>query len=54
VLVTPAGKVVVAHGRAVLKLLDNAEAQLAELARRERSRRAGTALWGAVPRPAEG
>jgi DNA-binding transcriptional LysR family regulator len=35
VLVTPAGKVVVAHGRAVLKLLDNAEAQLAELARRE-------------------
>ena len=38
VMVTPAGKVVVAHGRAVLKLLDNAEAQLAELARRERGR----------------
>lgn len=54
VLVTPAGKVVVAHGRAVLKLLDNAEAQLAELARRERGRR--VPLWGAVaaPRPVEG
>jgi DNA-binding transcriptional LysR family regulator len=53
VLVTPAGKVVVAHGRAVLKLLDNAEAQLAELARRDRARR--VPLWGAVaPRPVEG
>ncbi len=52
VMVTPAGKVVVAHGRAVLKVLDNAEAQLAELARRDRGRRP---LWGAVaaPRPVE-
>jgi len=49
VVVTPAGKVVVAHGRAVLKLLDNAEAQLAELARRERERPAS--LWGALVTP---
>jgi DNA-binding transcriptional LysR family regulator len=56
VVVTPAGKVLVAHGRAVLKLLDNAESQLAELARRERVRRQVPSLWGAVmaPRPAEG
>ncbi|HEU0058125.1 MAG TPA: LysR family transcriptional regulator, partial [Gaiella sp.] len=54
VMVTPAGKVVVAHGRAVLKLLDNAEAQLAELARRERGRRPAPSLWGVTPRPAEG
>lgn len=55
VVVTPAGKVVVAHGRAVLRVLENAEAQLAELARRERSRRVPS-LWDAVttPRPAEG
>jgi molybdenum-dependent DNA-binding transcriptional regulator ModE len=56
VIVTPAGKVVVAHGRAVLRLLDNAEAQLAELARRERGRRPVPSLWGGVvgPRPVEG
>jgi molybdenum-dependent DNA-binding transcriptional regulator ModE len=54
VMVTPAGKVVVAHGRAVLKLLDNAEAQLAELARRERGRRHAPSLWGGAPRPVEG
>jgi molybdenum-dependent DNA-binding transcriptional regulator ModE len=54
VMVTPAGKVVVAHGRAVLKLLDNAEAQLAELARREHGRRPAPSLWGVTPRPAEG
>ena len=54
VMVTPAGKVVVAHGRAVLKLLDNAEAQLAELARRERGRRHTPSLWGGAPRPVEG
>ena len=36
VTVTPAGNVVVAHGRAVLKVLENAEAHVAELARRER------------------
>jgi molybdenum-dependent DNA-binding transcriptional regulator ModE len=53
VMVTPAGKVVVAHGRAVLKLLDNAEAQLAELARRERGRRPAPSLWGVTPRPLE-
>jgi molybdenum-dependent DNA-binding transcriptional regulator ModE len=41
VTVTPAGNVVVAHGRAVLKVLENAEAQLAELARRERSKGTG-------------
>jgi hypothetical protein len=38
----------------VLKLLDNAEAQLAELARRERSRRPAPSLWGVSPRPVEG
>jgi molybdenum-dependent DNA-binding transcriptional regulator ModE len=56
VIVTPAGKVVVAHGRAVLKLLDNAETQLAELARRERGRRPVPSVWGGVvtPRPVEG
>ena len=43
VTVTPAGNVVVAHGRAVLKVLENAEAQLAELARRERSKGTGPA-----------
>ena len=56
VVVTPAGKIVVAHGRAVLRLLDNAEAQLAELARRERASGRRTApRWGGVvpsPRPA--
>ncbi len=58
VVVTPAGKIVVAHGRAVLKLLDNAEAQLGELAQRERARgRRTTPRWGGVvpsPRPVEG
>jgi molybdenum-dependent DNA-binding transcriptional regulator ModE len=55
VVVTPAGKVVVAHGRAVLRVLENAEAQLAELARRERGRRKPS-LWDAVmpPRSVEG
>jgi len=51
VVVTPAGKVVVAHGRAVLRLVDNAEAQLAELARRERAR---PSLWGALTPQPEG
>ncbi len=56
VIVTPAGRVVVAHGRAVLKLLDNAETQLAELARRERGRRPVPSVWGGAvaPRPVEG
>jgi molybdenum-dependent DNA-binding transcriptional regulator ModE len=35
VTVTPAGGVVVAHGRAVLKLLESAESKVAELGRRE-------------------
>jgi molybdenum-dependent DNA-binding transcriptional regulator ModE len=48
VTVTPAGNVVVAHGRAVLKVLENAEAQLAELARRERSKGTGPS-WGLFP-----
>ena len=43
VTVTPAGNVVVAHGRAVLKVLENAEAHLAELARRERAKGTGPA-----------
>ena len=30
ILITPAGRIVVSHGRAVLRLLANAEAQLAE------------------------
>jgi molybdenum-dependent DNA-binding transcriptional regulator ModE len=56
VVVTPEGSVVVAHGRAVLRLLENAETQLAELARRERGRRAPHPLWDPVtpPRPLEG
>ena len=56
VTVTPEGSVVVAHGRAVLRLLENAETQLAELSRRERGRRAARPAWdaGAPPRPAEG
>ena len=56
VVVTPAGKIVVAHGRAVLKLLANADAQLAELARREHGRPA-TTRWGVVipaTQPAQG
>ena len=55
VVLTPAGKVVVAHGRAVLRVLESAEVRLAELGRRERGRRAPS-LWDAVmtPRPAEG
>jgi molybdenum-dependent DNA-binding transcriptional regulator ModE len=57
VTVTPAGRVVVAHGRAVLRLLENAESQLGELARREHRRRTpAPALWDPVapPRPAAG
>ena len=56
VMVTPEGCVVVAHGRAVLKLLENADAQLAELARRERGRRPARRIWNAVApsQPAEG
>jgi DNA-binding transcriptional LysR family regulator len=56
VVVTPEGSVVVAHGRAVLRLLENAETQLAELSRRDGGRRAPHPVWDAVapPRPAEG
>lgn len=36
VTVTPAGAVVVAHGRAVLRLLESAEAKVAELGREQR------------------
>jgi molybdenum-dependent DNA-binding transcriptional regulator ModE len=56
VAVTPEGSVVVAHGRAVLRLLENADTQLAELARREWGRTAAPTLWGpgARPRPVEG
>jgi molybdenum-dependent DNA-binding transcriptional regulator ModE len=39
VAVTPAGGIVVAHGRAVLRLLENAEAQVTEAGRLERRRR---------------
>ena len=53
VVVTPAGRIVVAHGRALLRLLDNADAQLAELALRERR---ASPRWGIAPaqRPVEG
>ena len=56
VVVTPEGSIVVAHGRAVLRLLGNAEAQLAELSRRGGGRRAAHPVWDSVapPRPAEG
>jgi DNA-binding transcriptional LysR family regulator len=56
VAVTPEGSVVVAHGRAVLRLLENADTQLAELARRERMRRPSHTVWDAAlpPRPVEG
>lgn len=36
VTVTPAGEIVVAHGRAVLRLLESAEAKVAEVAREQR------------------
>ena len=53
VVVTPAGRIVVAHGRALLRLLDNADAQLAELALRVRRT---SPRWGIAParRPVEG
>jgi DNA-binding transcriptional LysR family regulator len=38
VTVTPAGGIVVAHGRAVLRLLENAEAQVAAIGRTGRKR----------------
>ena len=59
VTVTPAGRVVVAHGRAVLRLLDNAEAQVAAVVSREGRRRTlvpGLVRWdaGSPPAPAGG
>jgi molybdenum-dependent DNA-binding transcriptional regulator ModE len=44
IAVTPAGRVVVSHGRAVLRLLENAEAQLAERTAGERRRGAAEPL----------
>jgi molybdenum-dependent DNA-binding transcriptional regulator ModE len=57
VTVTPAGRVVVAHGRAVLRLLENAEAQVAAVGRQSRRRTLvpGLVRWdtgGAPPAPA--
>ena len=57
VTVTPAGRVVVAHGRAVLRLLENAETQVAAVVSREgrkRTRVPGLVRWetGAPPAPA--
>lgn len=46
VTVTPEGRIVVAHGRAVLKLLASAQTQLGECAARERDRRL---LWEQRP-----
>ena len=54
---TPAGRVVVTHGRAVLRVLENAESQLGDLSRRQ-SRRGlvpGLVRWdGTPPQPAAG
>ncbi len=44
VTVTPDGAIVVAHGRAILRLLENAEKQIAHASRRERGRPFGPAL----------
>jgi molybdenum-dependent DNA-binding transcriptional regulator ModE len=57
VTVTPAGRVVVAHGRAVLRLLENAEAQVAAVSSPSRRRTLvpGLVRWdtgGAPPAPA--
>jgi len=53
VTVTPAGGIVVAHGRAVLRLLENAETQLAGLERpRRRGLVPGLARWDAGSAPA--
>ena len=53
VTVTPAGGIVVAHGRAVLRLLENAETQLAGLERtRRRELVPGLARWDAGGAPA--
>lgn len=52
VSVTPAGSVVVTHGRAVLRLLASAETQLGQLERAERRRRIGPVrVWDADAPP---
>ena len=45
ILVTPAGRIVVSHGRAVMRLLANAEAQLEALGTADARRRAAQPLW---------
>ncbi len=45
ILVTPAGRIVVGHGRAVIRLLAHAESQLGGLSSGERRQRAGQPLW---------
>lgn len=56
VTVTAAGRIVVMHGRAVLRLLENAETQVAELGRQGRGRGLvpGLVRWdaGSAPPPA--
>ena len=56
VTLTPAGRIVVTHGRAVLRVLENAESQLAELSRRQGKRGLvpGLGRWdsSAPPQPA--
>ena len=53
VTVTPAGGIVVAHGRAVLRLLENADTQVAGLERpRRRARVPGLVRWDAGSAPA--
>ncbi len=45
ILVTPAGRIVVGHGRAVIRLLAHAESQLGGLSSGERRHQAGQPLW---------
>jgi DNA-binding transcriptional LysR family regulator len=46
---TPAGRILVTHGRAVLRLLENAEAQLAQHPRGEPARPPGMAVLDPPP-----
>ena len=52
VTLTAAGKVVVVHGRAVMRVLENAESQVAELGRRGRRGLVPGLRWDAPPSPA--
>ncbi len=45
ILVTPAGRIVVGHGRAVIRLLAHAESQLGELSSGERRQQSGQPSW---------